>query len=410
MRIRNDESGQVLILTALSMTMLFGFLALAVDVGTLFDAKRRLQVAADAAATAGALDYSFNGSTTSAQSAAKAASSANGVTNGTGGAVVTANLPPTLGYHKSTGYVEVIVTQPTRTFFMGLFNLHNITITARAVAGSPGPSNACVYILDPSADDAMELQGSFDVSAPKCGVVIDSSASDALQFTGAGGTLTAGSISVVGGDSGQTGDSTPAPVTGATPVNNPFPNLTGPTPPGGCTYTSTATSVGAGDPSIAAGGVVCYTKAVTLSNVTLASGIYVFESGVTLGSNITSGTGGTTLDVYSGAMSINTGTTLALVAPSTGSTKGIALMEPATNSNEISIQKGDASGSITGIIFAPSAELYLQDSGGDKSGGLSLTTDLIVGTLFDKTATLTINSYSQAYPTITPLTAVSLVE
>jgi uncharacterized membrane protein len=75
MRIRSDESGQVLILTALSMTMLFGFLALAVDVGTLFDAKRRLQVAADAAATAGALDYSFNGSTTSAQNAAKAANS-----------------------------------------------------------------------------------------------------------------------------------------------------------------------------------------------------------------------------------------------------------------------------------------------------------------------------------------------
>ena len=30
----------------------------------------------------------------------------------------------------------------------------------------------------------MTLQGSFDVSAPKCGVIVDSNNSDALQFTG----------------------------------------------------------------------------------------------------------------------------------------------------------------------------------------------------------------------------------
>ena len=44
-----------------------------------------------------------------------------------------------------------------------------------------------------------------------------------------------------------------------------------------------------------------------------------------------------------------------------------------------------------------------------KSGGISLTTDLIVGTLFDKTATLTINSYSLSHPT-TPLKVITLVE
>ena len=60
--------------------------------------------------------------------------------------------------------------------------------------------------------------------------------------------------------------------------------------------------------------------------------------------------------------------------------------------------------------MSPAAELYLQDSGGDHNGGVSLTTDLIVDKLFDKTATLTINSYSQANPTITPLKTVTLVE
>ena len=109
---------------------------------------------------------------------------------------------------------------------------------------------------------------------------------------------------------------------------------------------------------------------------------------------------------------VNSGTVLNLVAPTTsinGLASGIALMEPQGNTNQIKIQKGDATGSLTGIIYAPSAQLYLQDSGGDKSGGISLTTDLIVGTLFDKTATLTINSYSLSHPT-TPLKVITLVE
>ena len=49
-------------MTALSMTVLVGFLALAIDVGMLFRAKRNMQIAADAAAIAGALDYKYNGS------------------------------------------------------------------------------------------------------------------------------------------------------------------------------------------------------------------------------------------------------------------------------------------------------------------------------------------------------------
>jgi hypothetical protein len=85
-------------------------------------------------------------------------------------------------------------------------------------------------------------------------------------------------------------------------------------------------------------------------------------------------------------------------------------MQPATNNSEIQIQFGASYGTFDGIIYAPTAELYLQDSGGDKSGGVTLTTDLIVDTLFDKTATLTIHSYTTAFGSSSPLTAVALVE
>ncbi|HLY43402.1 MAG TPA: pilus assembly protein TadG-related protein [Terracidiphilus sp.] len=407
---RQDESGQMLIVASFSTMVLCGLLALSIDVGLLFRARRNMQIVADAAATAGALDYYYNASTTSAGSAAQAAATSNGVTNGTGGAVVTVNIPPLGGPNMGTaGYVEAIVSEPNPTIFMSMFGFHSITVAARAVAGTPGASQGCVYVLDPTASDAMELQGSFDVSVSHCGVVVDSNASDALQFTGSSGSLTAGSVSVVGGDGGQTGDSTPTPITGAAPANDPI-NISGPVPPGGCSTTSTSTSLTGTIPGPGAGLAICFSNAVSLSNVTLGQGIYVFEKGATTSGNINSGAGGATLDIYSGSLTMNSGTVLNLVAPTAGPTNGIAIMEPSSNSSQITIQKGNATGSLTGIIYAPGAELYLQDSGGDSSGGITLTTDLIVDKLFDKTATLTITSYSAVYPSTTPLRAVALVE
>jgi len=92
--LRKDEKGQVLMLTAMAIPVLLGIVGFATDLGIMFRAKRNLQTVADAAATAGALDYLYNGSSASAGTAGQAAATQNGVTNGTGGAVVTVNSPP----------------------------------------------------------------------------------------------------------------------------------------------------------------------------------------------------------------------------------------------------------------------------------------------------------------------------
>jgi hypothetical protein len=397
MRFRLDESGQMLIVAALSLLVLFGFLALSCDIGLLFRAKRNLQMAADASATAGALDYYYNGSASSAETAAQAAASSNGLTNGQGGVTVTVNSPPVQGPNRGiAGDVEVIIEQPNPTVFMRMFNRDSLSVAARAVGGTPLPTKTCVYVLSPTGADAMQLSGSFDVSVSHCGVVVDSSDPDALQFTGSSGYLSASSVSVVGGDGGQTGDSSPTPVTRAPAQNDPI-RMSGPVPPGRCTQSSTATSLTGTIAGPGTGEALCFTNPVSMSDVTTSG-------------TINSGTGGTTLDIYSGALTMNSGTVLDLVAPTSGDTNGIALMEPSSNSSAITIQKGNVTGSLTGIIYAPAAELYLQDSGGDKSGGISLTTDLIINKLVDQTATLTVNSYSAANPTTTPLRAVALVE
>ncbi|HEY4381533.1 MAG TPA: Tad domain-containing protein, partial [Acidobacteriaceae bacterium] len=225
-----SDRGQVTILAALCMTVVLGFVGFAVDVGTLTHARREMQTAADAGAMAGAAEFAYGG-VGAATTSAKAATALNGFTDGTSGVTVAVNSPPTYGsFAGQTNYVEVIVQQNQPTFFMKLFNPNQVNVGARAVAYNGATNTNCIYVLDPTADSAMDLQGSFDVSAPACGVIVNSNSPSALNFTGAGGTLTAGSIGVVGGDSGHTGDSNPAPVTGMAAVSNPLASVIPPDP------------------------------------------------------------------------------------------------------------------------------------------------------------------------------------
>ena len=400
-----SESGQAMILTVLCMTCLLGLVGFATDVGVLLRQKRSMQTAADSAAVAAALELHFGDTT----AAADAAAAQNGVTVGSNGGAVTVNTPPLSGaYAGQPNYVEAIVSQSQSTVFMSLFNFAAMNVTARAVAYNGGSANACIYVLNATQQDAMDLQGSFNVNAPKCGVVVDSNSATALQFTGGGGSLTAGSVGVVGGDGGQTGDSTPAPVLGIAPLSDPLGYVVAPnystmtcTTPAGGTLTGT---ISPGCYSAPVGG------ALTLSNTTLNTGTYVFTGNVVLSGNVSTAAGGATLDIATGALSEATaGTVLDLVAPTSGPYNGIAIMEPAPNTNPMTFDFGYSSGLIDGIIYAPDAELILHDSGGDKVGGLQLITDLIVNTLYDQTATLGISSYSQSNST-SPLTKVALVE
>jgi uncharacterized membrane protein len=131
------DGGQALILMAVAMPVLLGFLAFAIDMGSLYRAKRNLQIAADAASTAGALDYLYSGSISSVTAAARAASAANGVTDGSRGGVVTVNSPPASGPNAGeSGFVEVIVSAPSGVTFMSVFT-HSATFT---VAGRFLPS------------------------------------------------------------------------------------------------------------------------------------------------------------------------------------------------------------------------------------------------------------------------------
>jgi Flp pilus assembly protein TadG len=406
-KILHDESGQTLIFVALSMTFILGVVGMATDVGTLLHDRRNLQIAADSAAIAGAVEENINPAAANVQAAGQRAATQNGITNGSNGAVVTINTPPASGPHAgAAGYVEAIVTQTEPVFFMKLFSFTSMNVGARAVAFNGAKNQGCMLALNPTASDTIHLQGSFDVSAPGCAVIDDSNASDALVFTGGGGTLTAGSVGVVGGATGATGDSTPAPVTGIAPESDPLANLPAPTyNAASCTAPPTGTTWG----PATAGGTVCYSGDISVKNaVTMSAGTYVFPGTLDFSGN--GSLTGTGVTLYfpgpNGTLGGpgNGNTTRNLTAPTSGTYNGILIYQDPSDTNTGEFN-GTPITNLTGIIYMPNAELEISGN-----TTVNLDTDLIIGSLYDKgNATINMTDYSQTV-TNSPLKSVALVE
>jgi Flp pilus assembly protein TadG len=406
-----DESGQTLIFVALSMTVILGFTAMAADVGTLLHDKRNLQIAADSAAIAGAVEEKVSGVTADIQASGQTASTQNGFTNGSNQVTVTINTPPASGPHAgAAGYVEAIVSQVEPVFFMKLFSFTSMRVTARAVAFNGATSTNCVLATNPTAPQTIELQGSFNANFPGCSVVDDSNDPDALDFTGGGGSLTAGSVGVVGGAGGHTGDSSPAPQTGVAPISDPLASLPPPPyDPASCTAAPSGTAWG----PATAGGTVCYSGNVNVGtrNVTLKPGIYVFTGDLDFTGNgsLTSLPGGVTL-YFAGPNGQlggpgNGKTSLDLTATSTGGPyNDILIYQDRTDAN-LGEFNGTPIVNLTGIIYMPGAPLEF--SGNTTS---NLITDLIVNQLIEQgNATVNITNFNTTVSN-SPLTTVALVE
>lgn len=412
-----NENGQLLVATALSISMLLGVLGLALDSGMLFRAKRCEQIAADAAAVAGALDYKYNDDGDSAVAAGRAAAEQNGFTDGAGGTTVSINIPPKYGETAGfSGYIEAVVQYPSPTYFMNMFGFKSVTMTSRAVAGT-GSTYACVWTLDKSGR-AISISGSADLNTPGCSIYDDSAASNALTLTG-GGAITAKSIGVVGNYSvSSNGVLSPIPMTGLAPAADPLSSLSVPTPststcsgsncnisvsgsnditlsPG--TYTSIS-NTGSGTITLTSGdytitgdvtssssgklvfGAGSYTIGGKLSgtgssSMEFGSGVYIVGGNLDLsGSGTLSGSGVT---FYTeGSTSVSGDSNLTLSAPTSGIYSGVLFFQARSDSQSLTVSGGSGA-TIEGILYAPAAAVTL--SGG--SSGTSMSLDIVADTL-----------------------------
>ena len=357
----NDDCGQVLILTALCLTVLISSLGLAVDVGMLYHAKRLMQTAADAGAIAAAYELPFGDAT----AAARADAALNGVTNGSNGATVTVNNPPLSGPNAgNSSYVEVIASQSQTLFFLSVLNTSTATVSARAV-GTLAASQNCIYTLGKSGTDFL-INGSGNLTAASCTIIDDSSNSQALLLNGSA-TLTAKSIGVVGNYLlNGSGSLTPTPTTGIAPASDPLSFLAAPAfTSGSCLANPNINGGGTYTlgPSTA-GGTVCY-NGLTINGsgrVTLNAGTYVINGAMILnGSGTVQGTG-VTLYFPSGASYVDNGSeTLTLSAPTSGTYDGILFYQDRSNTSTLTFN-GSGTSTIKGIFYVPAANVIMNGS------------------------------------------------
>lgn len=307
-----------------------------------------------------------------------------------------------------------------------------MNVGARAVAGTvPGPS--CIYVLDPTGDDALWIKGSASIVTPNCGIQVDSNSANAVCIQGAakidGPYLKIHGKQSSGGKCGKNAGTNI--MSGSGSVSDPFDNLMGPGPGGtgsgftsACGSTSTATSITGTPTAPGYGNSICYSNAVTITSATLGAGTYVFEAGLTLSGNVVVGgsgsTAGATLDIEQGAFSQGNAN-LSITAPTSGTYNSIAVMIPETNTQVscggavnsmkpttatcLQIQFGSGNQNLNGIIYAPWATVFLQDQGGGVQAAGVIAYDL------RSNSSLTItNSYNDANPSTTPLKSIAMVE
>jgi uncharacterized membrane protein len=147
MKRRNPEAGQSIVLLAFALTALLGMMGLAIDFGYYRFARRNLQLASDAVATAGAGELLVG----DWAAAAGAAAAKNGLSlpvipnactpdpN-----TIAVNNPPCNKadpHYNQAQYVEVVINQRQPLFFAKILGINSVSIVTRAEATQNNGSN-----------------------------------------------------------------------------------------------------------------------------------------------------------------------------------------------------------------------------------------------------------------------------
>ena len=219
---KRGQRGQSLVLAALLITALTGFVGLAVDGGEAANEQQIVRGAADGAALAGA--YSIRKGSTIAAATTLA-----------GQVLVAVPLPAgdlTMTYLDSGGIatavaasvatVRAVVVDNHTTYFIRTLGVPTLQLTARAEANALGgaPAACAVCVMNPAGTTLNEHNGA-DMTITGGPLQVNSSGGSALTQSN-NATLTAPSIAVVGGVNQGNGTITPSPVTGGSAIADPL--------------------------------------------------------------------------------------------------------------------------------------------------------------------------------------------
>jgi len=406
------------VLAVLNLTMLFGALGFAVDLGLGQFKKHAEQATADAAAMAAATYAQANNKTcasgitcnvvtnctipnpvTTPFGAACVYAQANGYTNGgSGGQTVTmiannTNSPVT---GNSPGlWFKATVGESYSTLFGSFGGVSAFTIHASAVAGTTtSGGGSCIIALSQAAGNSFVDSGSGNVTTSAgCGIYDNSG----FKYTGSG-NITAGTTIQYIGSKTMTGSGnvTPAPTSTATPAADPFASLPSP-PVGACTNPN---------PGLPYPLVISDASNHTINPGTYCGGIKIQGSGsitFTTGTYILNGTdaGGNSFD-YSGSGNLSGANVMFFITGQGGYTAGPINLSGSGNLTFSALNSGTymgvlfyqdrnisppyagtntytGSGNVTGTFYFPTTNLKYSGSGNALSQAIVAYTVTMTG-------------------------------
>ena len=410
-----SERGAVAVLTAILSLVMLSMAALVVDLGHARDVRSQLQTAADAAALAGmnAMYASGTGTpdlTAGVAAAKQYASYDAGVTAAQWSSCADATRPS--GYvAQTTACISVdsasaprtlrvrIPASTVSTLFGGVVGRKTVTVSAVAEAGvqtrtstTAGDCGLCVL----GGGSTSSIPGSAKVTV-NSGVTFNGNLQ--MQTTS---LLTATATVHIGGsiyglpsDAAKAQTVKPSYQEHAAATTDPFASYVFPTATG-----ATNNYYGDGNGCTLApgtyGGINLYQ-----GKCTLQAGLYVITGGINMsGSSQLIATSGVTLYLQGSAGLNMSGSALVdIVAPTSGSTKGFAILADRTNTNGLNISMGTGS-TISGTIYAPAAKLNMSGTSTGTWDSLIVVNELYIS----EAVNLTINNTASKNATTTTTT------
>ncbi len=347
-----DQRGSVIVLVALTMTLMLAAAAITVDLGQAWAHRLSLQAAADAAALGGARDLPIGSA--AAIAAAGAVLQANGITPGIDTITVeTTNSPDDT--------VRVRLDDVTTWLFapaLGIAPQQAVGAEAAALRLNVLAGGHALFAGSSSCGDAIQISGSdiaIDGGVHSNDDIVVSGSDNSLT----GGTVSAGSLNVSG--SGNT--FTPAPVAGAV---EPYPvtfDIADYAPGGPKAIAAGATYYNAGSNKIDMGWLISQGLYDPVTAV-LADGLYYTSDEIDLsGSGVT----GAATFVTSGGEIGFSGSNHDLRP---WDSEGLLAFSNRTGSCSNQVVKFSGSGSSwAGIVYAPNGQIEMSGSGNSNVDG-----------------------------------------
>ena len=410
-RLADDRRGVIIIMFALMLPVMLGFLGLAIEVALWYSNRRDMQGAADAAAIAAAYEIAES-RTTNATARGTAEAENNGWSSSTGtiainnsSADVNSTFPTSGAFTADSNAVEVLLTKNVTRLFSGYFFTDNtVTINGRAVATVvAGASTACVLALGSSNQQgALTVSGATN-SVTMSGCTMATNSTNATAVKNQTGTMPADRIYSAGGVQG-----TPTP-TACSGAKTNQPTVTDPFKEAGTTPTDAdfdncaidGGTINTAVDLLISDGVYCSIK-TTGGILSMGSGTYYIDKGDF------SATGGGTVNASGvvivfgdstgsnncGGLTISGSSNINITAPTSGNFVGIAFYRSSScDANDDFNFTGTTASAIEGAVYTPSGDVSMTGTGTISGSCLQVVGDKVT---FSGTGTL--GSACDAFP------------